>query len=187
MVLDWEEALWTVPEANGVTVRVWPNDMPEWGRDRYLSLSEGECWKVSLLREQAPQWDFAFRSLSVFSDMACETTLGVSPVLLDIDLDRYTPEDVEIQRARVQEYAARNGWACRTYDSGTGYHVEVAPFSVVGEPWMDVSNYAALVGSVREELDARGFGKYATIDSPHDWVRVAGSRNRKGRVKRRVT
>lgn len=171
-------------------VRVWLDDIPEGMHTAYhIALAMGDCWRVEDLLAENPQSEFAFRSQALL-ERQCDKSLGMNPLLLDIDLDaslgRFTQSDLEVQKERASNYASERGWDFRVYHSGEGFHLEIAPQTVNGLEFMSTGNYWEFVRRVRRDLDASGYGKFANIDPPHEWIRVPGSVNRKGGVKVRV-
>ena len=135
-----------------------------------------------------PEAEFGFRSLALFADRQGSVRHGVTPLLLDLDLDEDEPTALNALVQRTCSLLDDWGWGYRTYCSGEGYHVEVDPRTMSGGElppkwWLDEART-----KLKTELGAAGAlgGGRALIDRPHEMMRLVGSRNAKGGVKRPI-
>ena len=190
-VIDTHDSFWTVPE------HLWPDlwvltrwiDFPDPGRVRVNGRVDTECRNVAKLTARSVDAEYGFRSLTLYRDERCTSEFGVAPLLLDVDLDSDERPALDSLLARIRATLNERGWRHRVYSSGEGYHIEIDPASTPdGLPcppswWID-----AELERLRAEHNGKvelGGGR-ALIDKPHTMMRMVGSRNRKGGLKRLV-
>jgi hypothetical protein len=184
-VIDYEASFWSLPSSlrESVRVRTWLVDMPDPELQRVGVLC-GDCWLVQELIESAPDREFAFRSVRLFSDEDCREALGVNPIVVDIDREEKTHEVLDEQRVRITDYFLAQGWAnFQVFSSGNGYHVELDPQSFNGKPYVGWLEYDALARDLRRMFDGTDMPARSHIDPGHDWVRMVGAKNSEGGVK----
>ncbi|MCP4967996.1 MAG: hypothetical protein GY926_22530 [bacterium] len=197
-MISGSESVWTIPaDVDDLWVRVRWEDFSD-PHQQLVEPSEACIVRVSELRGIESDKRYGFRSLDVYTDPGGTQSLGISPLLVDLDLDGGQQYDLDDLARRAVNEVTRRGWECRLYRSGTGYHIEIHPDSLPpGETfaqwtlsWREAR--AICMDDLRQTLDAKCSGGRPCVDlvSSRKWaIRMVGSHNskREGAVKEQIS
>ena len=188
IVIDFRESFWTVPGAalSQLWVRVLWRDF---AKDEREFPADAECVNLADLVERPAESAFGHRGLVLHPRESCTSSPeppAQSPLLLDLDLEKDSRENLDDLLYRVRDELDRLGWEYRIYNSGVGYHAEVNPASIEGGTWCLFSDTAE---SYRQQIRAavkgqcHPCGSKACIDVGHPMMRMVGSKHRAGGIK----
>jgi hypothetical protein len=191
-VIDYRESFWSLPESewSRLYVRVRLRDFPDPLQEIVDGDGHEEVWRVDELVAVAPEAEFGYRSQQLFRDRGGRKGRIFSPLLLDIDLQRGHRRDLDFLRDSALAIAARRCWGYRLYSSGTGYHLEIDPATLVGRKWAkcrrDPGELRRRIRCEVKDGHSRTMPMIDHVGDPPKLFRMVGAKNRTSGTHKRL-